>query len=120
MGTAKSRLQRRGRYAQWGILSIGTASVDTPLNVTAHDRALRIRRHVRLTISDTGRGMSGEAQMTAFEPFFTTKAGGWGLGLTSVAVTIGRLGGVGGCARTVPSGTRIEIYLPALGGMCTG
>jgi two-component system cell cycle sensor histidine kinase/response regulator CckA len=75
-----------------GMLSIGTASVDTPLNVTAHDIP-RIRRYIRLTISDTGRGMSGEARTTAFEPFFTTKAGGWGVGLTSVAVTIARLGG---------------------------
>ena len=102
-----------------GMLSIGTASVDTPLNVTAHEIP-RIRRHIRLTISDTGRGMSGEARTTAFEPFFTTKAGGWGVGLTSVAVTIAHLGGWVDVHENVPSGTRIEIYLPALGGMRTG
>jgi signal transduction histidine kinase len=36
---------------------------------------------VRLSITDTGPGMSGDTQERAFEPMFTTKAGGMGMGL---------------------------------------
>jgi len=37
---------------------------------------------VQFCVSDTGPGMSAEAQRRIFEPFFTTKSTGTGLGLT--------------------------------------
>ncbi len=39
---------------------------------------------IDLTVSDTGQGLSEEAQRRAFEPFYTTKRGGTGLGLAIV------------------------------------
>jgi signal transduction histidine kinase len=39
---------------------------------------------VRVTVADTGRGMSDEELTRAFEDFHTTKAGGTGLGLSVV------------------------------------
>jgi signal transduction histidine kinase len=39
---------------------------------------------LRLSISDTGRGMSPEVMERIFEPFFTTRASGTGLGLPIV------------------------------------
>jgi signal transduction histidine kinase/CheY-like chemotaxis protein len=38
-------------------------------------------RHVRLTVQDTGAGMSDEVKARIFEPFFTTKESGKGTGL---------------------------------------
>ena len=41
-----------------------------------------VQKHVRLTIADTGTGMSSETRQHMFEPFFTTKSNtGTGLGL---------------------------------------
>jgi signal transduction histidine kinase len=36
---------------------------------------------VRLSVTDTGPGMSEDTQLKAFEPMFTTKSGGMGMGL---------------------------------------
>jgi len=42
-------------------------------------------RHIKITVTDTGSGMSPETQLKIFEPFFTTKSQdkGTGLGLSS-------------------------------------
>jgi signal transduction histidine kinase len=90
-----------------GFLQIHTAST------FPHGESRR-ERYLRLTVADTGRGMSTEAQDKAFEPFFSTKLGGTGLGLTSVAMIVQRLGGWLE-VKHQRHGTRIDIYLPALG-----
>jgi signal transduction histidine kinase len=46
--------------------------------------AARQEERVRVSVRDTGRGMSEEEIRRAFEPFYTTKATGSGLGLTLV------------------------------------
>lgn len=51
-------------------------------------------RCLRITVGDTGRGMSAEARRRLFEPFFTTKqATGTGLGLWGCAHVVTRYGG---------------------------
>ena len=40
--------------------------------------------HVRMTLTDTGKGMTKQQQQMAFKPFFTTKQGGLGVGLALV------------------------------------
>lgn len=39
---------------------------------------------VRISVSDTGCGMTDETMSKIFEPYYTTKAGGTGLGLTNI------------------------------------
>ena len=70
--------------------------------------------YVRLTVTDTGRGMSAEVAARAFEPFFTTKAEGKGTGLgLSTAYGIARQsGGFLTLHSTVGTGSTFACYLP--------
>ena len=97
-----------------GVLTIETDSADIPVH-GRHQFATRNRRHVRVTVTDTGSGMTKEVRARALEPFFTTKKNSRGLGLTSAAMTVGRLGGWLNVQDNRPQGSRIEIYLPVMG-----
>jgi signal transduction histidine kinase len=69
---------------------------------------------VRLKVSDTGTGMSGEVAARVFEPFFTTKrkGHGTGLGLATCATIVKQHGGQI-TVHTLPGqGSTFEILLP--------
>jgi PAS domain S-box-containing protein len=70
---------------------------------------------VRLTVSDTGQGMSEEVQRQAFEPFFTTKGQGkgTGLGLAIVHGIVRQHGGAVTLQSAPGAGTTMVIHLPA-------
>ena len=70
--------------------------------------------YLKLSVTDTGIGMSEDTVSHMFEPFFTTKPKGEGTGLGLAAVH-GIVTGQGGAiaVRTAPGqGTRIEVFLP--------
>ena len=70
---------------------------------------------MRLTVSDTGTGMSPELVDRAFEPFFTTKAkgAGTGLGLATVYGIVHQAGGDVSIESEPGSGTTVRVDLPA-------
>lgn len=71
-------------------------------------------QYVRVSISDTGTGMSPETVQKAFDPFFTTKAvgGGSGLGLSMVYGFIKQSRGHVRIYSEIGEGTVIHLYLP--------
>lgn len=92
-----------------GNFLVHTASVDRPVGTPS-----RMQRFVRVTVTDTGHGLFGDASTRAVDPFFSTKEGAPGLGLTSVAMIVRNVQGWLHI-ESDQSGTNIHIHLPALG-----
>jgi CheY-like chemotaxis protein len=69
--------------------------------------------YVRVTVSDTGVGMTPEVRRQAFDPFFTTKGpGGSGLGLSQVYGMARQSGGTVLIESALGRGTEVSILLP--------
>ena len=85
-----------------GTLTVGTAEIAGPA------------RLARLTITDTGIGMSDEVKRHLFEPFFTTKdvGKGTGLGLATVYGIVQQAGGTVEVESAPGAGATFTIRLP--------
>jgi two-component system cell cycle sensor histidine kinase/response regulator CckA len=90
----------------------GSLTIETTFLPTASGGPGARTGQVRLTVTDTGRGMTPEVKGRMFEPLFTTKARGTGLGLNSVAYTVRELDGTIAVDSGVDRGTTVTIVLP--------
>lgn len=72
---------------------------------------------IRITVKDTGCGMSSAVLSRVFEPFFSTKGNeGTGLGLSQVYGTVRQCGGHIRIDSEVGRGTSVHLYLAAVRG----
>ena len=93
------------------------------IELTARNIALAERQHpalakgnyVRISVRDSGIGMSKELLPRIFDPFFTTKAKGHGLGLATCYSIINRHGGCIDVESEQGRGSTFHVYLPAAG-----
>ena len=94
-----------------GTLTIDTANVSVAANEVGDIRA---GEYLRLSVTDTGCGMTDEVKERAFEPFFTTKpvGKGTGLGLSQIFGFAHQSGGEVGIESELGKGTTVSLYLP--------
>jgi signal transduction histidine kinase len=70
------------------------------------------KRHLAVTVSDDGEGMSAETRLKAGTPFFTTREEGTGLGLALVRRIVEQHGGSVEIESTVGRGTTVTMVFP--------
>jgi signal transduction histidine kinase/CheY-like chemotaxis protein len=74
---------------------------------------LSVGEYVRVSISDSGKGIPRENKAKVFDPFFTTKPDGHGLGL-SLAYSAIRQHSGHVSVESGANGTTVSLYLPAI------
>lgn len=101
---------------QGGQLRIATATVDVDDVWARRHPPMPPGWYVRLTVSDSGIGMTPEVQARLFEPFFTTKerGRGTGLGLSTVYGIVKQSGGFIWVESQTGQGTTFDVYFPVV------
>jgi hypothetical protein len=99
-----------------GKLLIETANVVLEESDVASEVGGEPGEYVRLSVSDTGAGMSKEVLARAFEPFFTTKGPGkgTGLGLSVIYGFVKQSGGHVTIYSELGRGTTVNVNLPRI------
>ncbi|HEY2359983.1 MAG TPA: response regulator [Candidatus Angelobacter sp.] len=94
----------------------GTLTITIDRYLSSDQPELPLGEYVRLSISDTGAGISQEVQSRIFEPFFTTKKSGSGLGLSTVYGIVKQSGGYITVQSEAQCGSTFSVYLPVVNG----
>ncbi len=108
-------LNARDAMASGGTLTIHTANASIEPQTGKGNTETRPGRFVRLSVSDTGCGMTPAVKSQIFEPFFTTKevGKGTGMGLAMVHGVVKQHQGWIEVESTPGAGATFHIYLPA-------
>ncbi len=104
----------RDAMPKGGVVHISTLAVSHQEVAAMGSEFLPIGDYVKLSVEDSGVGISKENLSKIFEPFFTTKelGHGTGLGLSTVYGIVKQSGGFIFAESKVGQGTRFDIFLP--------
>lgn len=107
-------INARDAMPSGGRLVIETANVTTDGKDMAAGLHVDAGDYVRLSVTDTGVGMTPEVRARAFEPFFTTKepGRGTGLGLSTIYGFAQQHGGAVTLYSEIGRGTTVSVYIP--------
>ncbi|MFH0729842.1 MAG: response regulator [Pseudomonadota bacterium] len=99
-----------------GVLSIKLEPVELYPRFTEKNPGLIAGPHLKLSVSDTGRGMTPQIMESIFDPYFTTKdlGEGTGLGLSLVLGIVRECGGDIFVESEPGRGTTFTLYFPSL------
>ena len=99
-----------------GVLKVTLSDVDIKSDIITSDGPLKRGSYVKLSVKDTGCGMSRKVRERIFEPFFTTKEvnKGTGLGLSVVHGIVENHKGIITVDSTPGKGTTFEIFFPCV------
>ena len=70
---------------------------------------------MRVSVADTGVGMTEDVRDRIFEPHFSTKKGNTGFGLSAVSLTVSQLRGSLAVESELSRGTSVAVQLPLVG-----
>jgi CheY-like chemotaxis protein len=105
-------INARDAMPKGGLLTIETRHITLDADAAARIPNARPGDFVRLTVRDTGQGMTVEVLRRAMEPFFTTKEQGTGLGLATVYGAAKQSDGFVAIHSAVGKGTTVHLYFP--------
>ncbi len=106
----------RDAMPKGGRLRIETTQVELTRTPMYHVQLPALGTFVKLSVSDTGSGMSTDTLTHIFEPFFTTKeeGKGTGLGLSTVFGIVTQSGGGLDVTSRIGQGSRFDVYFPSV------
>jgi CheY-like chemotaxis protein/anti-sigma regulatory factor (Ser/Thr protein kinase) len=99
-----------------GVLTARLQDVTLNQRDVAHHKDVTPGEFIKISIEDTGPGMTKEVQSKAFDPFFTTKkpGEGTGMGLAAVHGIITDLGGFVLLDSEPDQGMAVHIFIPSI------
>ena len=104
----------RDAMPQGGQVTIATTNVTIDAEQASHMTEIRTGDYVKMTVCDTGTGMTEAVRSRLFEPFFTTKepGQGTGLGLATCYGIVKQAEGHMAIYSEPGLGTTVSVYLP--------
>jgi PAS domain S-box-containing protein len=97
-----------------GILEVSLAEVEVDLEMSYRHPDLTPGPYLRLTVTDTGEGMTRDVMERVFDPFFTTKkpGEGTGMGLSVVHGIVTVCNGAISCYSELGRGSTFNVFFP--------
>ena len=99
-----------------GVLEVSLTDEELDVDFTAPQDDMAPGSYIKLTVSDTGRGMTSQVLEKIFDPYFTTKeeGEGTGMGLSVVHGIVKNCGGTIAIYSDPGKGTTFNVFLPII------